>query len=156
MHEPELRQGPSRAARWPMPFGIETECHRQFRSMSSVYQRTGGLATGDAVAQRLAIFSDQPISVMARWIVDRIVVSFRWQSQTLVPLFQFDTAPMSLHAEVADIVRELIPAFDDWETALWFSEPNGWLGGGVPAEMVLRHRGAVLEAARADRFVALG
>ena len=53
----------------PPPAGVETGRHRQYLSMLDVFQKTGGLGTGDEVAQRLSIGSDQPISKMARWIV---------------------------------------------------------------------------------------
>jgi hypothetical protein len=134
----------------PPPSAVESGRHQQFLSMLKVFQKTGGLRTGDEVAQRLAICSDQPISMIARWIVDRIVVSFQWKSHTLVPLFQFDPVSMSLRNDVADIVRELTLVLDDWETALWFSEPNGWLYGATPAGLVLRDQAAVFKAAQAD------
>jgi hypothetical protein len=38
----------------------------------------------------------------------------------------------------------------------WFVEPNVWLGGAAPIELMNRDVEAVLLAARADRFVAAG
>jgi hypothetical protein len=35
----------------------------------------------------------KPISLVARWIISRTVISFGWRSQTLLPLFQFDEPP---------------------------------------------------------------
>ena len=46
--------------------------------------------------------------------------------------------------------------FDEWELAEWFACPNSWLGGQTPASQVVLDEQAVVEAARADRFVAAG
>ncbi len=50
-------------------------------------------------------------SVLARWIALRQVVSFEWQAQTWLPLFQFDRRDMSIHPELAH----------------WFARPNSSL-----------------------------
>ena len=63
---------------------------RQFLAMSRAYARSGGLASGDEIARRLRRREAQPLSTIARWIVDRRIVSLDWQSQMLIPLFQFD------------------------------------------------------------------
>ncbi len=79
-----------------------------------------------------------------------------WRSQTLLPLFQFDLPSARLRAPVAAAVRELSDVFDDWDLAHWFAQPNVWLGNAAPATLVDAHAGAVLAAARADRFIARG
>ena len=67
----------------------------------------GGVATGDEVAGLMQKHWDQAVSTVARWIVGRSVLSFTWQSQTLLPLFQFDLASMSLRPCVTAVLREL-------------------------------------------------
>jgi hypothetical protein len=100
--------------------------------------------------------SDQPISTLARWIVDREVVHFAWQGATLLPLFQFDRYRVLLDPMVVSVVRELRDAFDDWEIALWFVTPNAGTNGVAPVDEVESNLSAALAAARTDRFVALG
>lgn len=129
---------------------------RQFLSMTQAFGRAGGLTSGDAVARLLRKRSDQPISMLARWIVERTIVSVEWQSQLLIPLFQFDQRDMSLRPCVAQVVQELRSVFDDWELALWFTQPNIWLRDAAPVDVVQRETAAVLEAARTDRFIARG
>jgi hypothetical protein len=129
---------------------------RQLLSMLAAYQRTGGVATGDEVAGLMQKHWDQAVSTVARWIVGRSALSFTWQSQTLLPLFQFDLTSMSLRPCVTAVLRELACAFDDWDLALWFAEPNSWLGDAVPADLVSTDSNAVLKAAQADRFIARG
>lgn len=129
---------------------------RQFLAMNRAYARSGGLASGDEIARRLRRRSEQPLSMIARWIVERRIVSLDWQSQMLIPLFQFDLTDMTLRSDVVEVANELKPVFDGWELAVWFAEPNVWLDGECPAHAIELKPIDVLQAARADRFVALG
>lgn len=120
-------------------------------TMQSVYQSKGGLVSGEAVALLLRDSVDQPLSKLARWIVTRAVVSFASQSQTLLPLFQFDMSTMSLRTGIAEVTRTLSPVFDDTELAKWFVRPNHWLHGAMPLDTIAHDQPFVLEAARADK-----
>ena len=51
---------------------------------------------------------------------------------------------------------ELTPVFDDWELALWFGRGNSSLSGAVPAEKLATSLYDVWQAARIDRFIAVG
>ena len=129
---------------------------RQLLSMVQAFRTTGGVVCGDELAYLLRRRSKQPISIVARWIVGRQVVSFEWQSQTMLPLFQFDPSNMALRSCVVEIVRELVDTYDDWEAAWWFASPNAWLDGAMPVERIDKDAQEVLDAARADRFIARG
>ncbi len=129
---------------------------RQLCLMERGFRSTGGIVSGDDVARLLRRRSDQPLSMLARWIVSREVVHFEWRSRTLLPLFQFELSTMRLGPEVTAIVRELEDVFDDWTMALWFAKPNTWLDDAAPAEVIYRDSRAVMNAARTDRFVARG
>ena len=129
---------------------------RQFFAMRDAFEQQGGLALGDEVAGLMRSRCEQPVSMLARWIVARRVVSFSWRSQTLLPLFQFDRIDMSLHAATCDVVAELVPVFDDWDLASWFAHPNSWLGGASPVDTIARDPASTVQAARADRFIAHG
>lgn len=83
-------------------------------------------------------------------------VRFDWAHQTWLPLFQFEPETTSVRADVLRVVRELGQAFDDWHLARWFVEPNSWLGSRVPLDLMPLDLDAVCNAARADRFVAMG
>jgi hypothetical protein len=129
---------------------------RQFVAMSRVYNRFGGLLRGDDVAQLMRRHCEQPISIIARWIVRREILSFDWRSSTFVPLFQFDIARASLRPEVSQVIQELRPVFDDWDLASWFVHPNAFLNERTPVEAIAGEPEEVLEVARADRFIAAG
>jgi len=129
---------------------------RQFALLQQACAPHGGLAGGDEVARRLRRHAAQPLSMLARWIVGREVISLVWRGQTWLPLFQFDLATMTPHEPVRAALRELADAFDDWDAALWWATPNAWLHGDAPVDAITRDPQAVLQAARADRYVALG
>ena len=73
-----------------------------------------------------------------------------------LPLFQFEPNSLSLRPESQRVVAELAPYFDGWRLALWFAEPNLWLADRSPVDLLETNPTYVLDAARADRFVAAG
>ena len=129
---------------------------RQLAAMSCGFQRCGGLATAEEVIRLMRRQSDQPISTLARWIVDRSIVHFARQGATLLPLFQFDRDRMLLDPMAIGVVQELRDIYDDWEIALWFVTPNTSTSGVAPVDAFESNPMAALAAARTDRFVALG
>jgi hypothetical protein len=82
-------------------------------------------------------------------------VSFVWRGTHWWPLFQFDVR-MSIRLEVARVAGELAAIFADWEFALWFVTPNAWLHDRSPIACVSTDGDATFQAARADRFIAVG
>ena len=120
------------------------------------YVRRGGVACGDELVSLIRTHADQPISRVARWIVGREAVQFKYGHDTVFPLFQFDLAEMSIRSDVRRVLAELAAAFDDAEIAQWFVRPNAWLAGATPVDALQYGVDGVLEAARADRFLILG
>jgi hypothetical protein len=127
---------------------------RQLAAISCGFQRRGGLATADELLRLMRRRSDQPISALARWIVDRTVVHFAWQGVTLLPLFQFDRDRMLVNPVVVSVVQELRDTFDDWQIALWFVTPNASTNGAAPVDAFESDPLAALAAARTDRSAA--
>jgi hypothetical protein len=128
----------------------------EYREMEDAFRASGGLAGSELMTALLCANTDQPISMLARWIVAHDVLGFEWRGRTLVPLFQFDPATMSPRPAVSDVVRELVPVLTEWDISLWFARPNAWLGEAAPVDAIAREPDAVLQAARADRYVAGG
>ena len=129
---------------------------REFLQMSRVYGLHGGLASGDEVAWRMRRHWDQPISLVAKLIVRREVVSLVWRSQLLLPLFQFTMRDMRVLPVVRDVLCELTGVFDDWEIASWIARPNALLRNERPVDLVSIDDEGLVQAARTDRFVARG
>jgi hypothetical protein len=121
------------------------------RAQRAVFERTGGLVPEDEAARLLGAEVDGP---GLRALVDaRRVVAVVDRGQRLVPLFQFDGARALPCAGVRAALAELVDVLDADETASWFARPNPWLGGLAPAQAVRAAPGAVLQAARAERFI---
>lgn len=133
-----------------------TQAEREFAAMLVAFRLGGGIVSGEGLARLLRVRHDQPVSLVARWLVGRSILSLDWRGQTWIPLFQFDRDTMKPRTCVFDIVRELAAAFDDWEMSLWFATPSTWLGDVAPLSMLDRDPRAVLRAAQADRYIALG
>lgn len=127
-----------------------------FNVMTRAFRQTGGISRADDIARRLSTHSDQPISIVARWIVNREALAFGWKGQTMLPLFQFDPCGMTLRPGVTVILRELSDVFDNWGCALWFAQPNVWLGDRPPVDLMETGLREVLDAARVDRYIARG
>ena len=125
----------------------------ELKTMQAAFARTGGLATGDQVAQRLSAHSDQAVSLVARTIVNRRVVTFELRTSILIPLFQFDIRRMRVRSEVSALLLELNDVLDDWDVALWFAQPNDWLQGIAPVDSFLNDPEATYKAARTERYV---
>ena len=128
---------------------------QRFVALQHAYRSTGGIVTGESLTLLLREQVEQPISLLARWIVNREIVSLGWRGDVWLPVFQFDPAGV-VQPGVRQIIAELSDAFDDWELAEWFAMPNCWLRGESPASAVGIGAPGVLQAARADRFVAMG
>jgi hypothetical protein len=126
------------------------------RSMEREYVSRGGLARGDELLALVRTRCDQPISRVARWIVGREAIQYRSGTEAAFPLFQFELSDMSIRPAVAGVIAELSPALDDIELAEWFVRPNATLAGAMPADVIDDDPGAVIAAARADRFVIRG
>ena len=124
--------------------------------LRSAFRTSGGVVGSETMTRLLRGRWDQPVSVLARWIVDREVVHFRVDGQIMLPLFQFDLKALTLLPEVSVVLHQLRDAFDDDAIADWFAMPNAWLAGASPAEAIHREAPAVLQAARVDRFALEG
>jgi Protein of unknown function (DUF2384) len=127
-----------------------------FDAMIGAYKTCGGTARADDLAQLLEERKKGNFVSVAKRIVSRDIFSFEWQSHFWVPMFQFHLHDMSVKQEVRRVVHELAAVLDNWTLAQWFTEPNAWLKGRRPVDMVDRQFSDVLNAARADRFVATG
>jgi hypothetical protein len=120
------------------------------------FASTGGAWSCEVALELLRQSNGQPISKLARWIVSDQIVRFVQRHRWFIPAFQFSLPEMVPRPAVASVVAELRGAFDEQEIVSWFASPNSWLGGKRPAELVARKQGCVVQAARADRFIAAG
>lgn len=130
---------------------------RRMAAVELACRRHGGMASAVEVVNMLSQCNHaQPLSRVARWLVAGDVVSFEWQARAWLPLFQFELSAMSVRPEVTAVIRELSSVFDEWDLVSWFTSPNTWLANMTPVAAMTSLPAAVMEAARADRFIARG
>jgi hypothetical protein len=157
---------PSRPAAVPTIYTQRTNATipLHWLATAAAFSSTGGLVSGEDLAELIRhrcevagwLPESQPLSLVARWIASRAVISLESPWGPLFPLFQFDLPTASVVDAMAPLLGELRAVFDDAELALWFVSPNDWLGGARPVSAMHHSLPAVLQAARADRFLAGG
>jgi hypothetical protein len=122
--------------------------------MLESYRGSGGLARAQEVVALSKRCGGPDVAMLGSWIAERAVICFDWQSQTWLPLFQFNAFDMTRQPELRPVFAELTSVYDAWELANWFVQPNPWLANRIPVDTFASDLSAVLHAARADRFVA--
>jgi hypothetical protein len=128
----------------------------QLAELQHAYRDLGGVLGGDDLSLLLRGHCAQPISLLARWIVDGRVLSIDVGGQRWLPMFQFDPQTLQARRGIEQVIGELRGAYDEAELVQWFATPSTWLADARPAEVIAGDPAAVVAAARADRFVALG
>jgi hypothetical protein len=127
---------------------------RAFVALLDACRPTGGLAPAEELLVSFKHRGGPDVSMLARWIVARQVISFAWHARTWLPLFQFCPRDMTPRRELGPVVAELNAVYDECELATWFATPNLSLAGRSPLNAFDSDALAVVRAARIDRFVA--
>ena len=147
-----LRYAPD-AERFPHPGEQELDADQQFIAMLDACRGCGGLARTHEVIALSRRCGGPDAETLARWNAERKLISFEWQSQCWFPLFQFNRSDMTPQSELGQVIAELSAVYDACEIANWFVQPNPWLADRTPADTLPLDHAAVLNAARADRFI---
>lgn len=145
----------SMAAAGRLPQAVSGDRDADFAAMRAAYQAKGGFARGDDLARLLEDRGRGDFTRLARLIVGREVFGFEWRHTLWIPMFQF-TADLTLKPGLKEVLAELASEYDGQRLAAWFVEPNGWLEEARPIDVLDTIPAEVLQAARADRFVATG
>ena len=127
-----------------------------FASATAAYECSGGLLAADTVAMTLDRRQGQGISRVARWIVDRRVLSIAGFGGFWLPAFQLNPVTWTPRVELAPVLATLPPPTETWCWTDWFAEANELLHGRRPADLLACAPGEVLQAARQLRFVCMG
>ncbi len=151
--------GHARDAGEPTPQSVpEHHTDEEFITLLDSYRGSGGLARSQEMFVMFGLHARSNVVTLAQWIGRRNVISFDWNSKIWLPLFQFNRSEMTLQPQpgLGQVLAELGAVFDCWEIAHWFAQPNAWIADRTPADTLKRDVLAVLNAARADRFIAAG
>ncbi|MCK9687111.1 hypothetical protein [Scleromatobacter humisilvae] len=116
------------------------------------YGAHGGLASTDELVGLMRPHWRQPISILAKWIVGRKVVSFMSRTQFVLPVFQFARPQMTPNEAVGDCSIALADLLGVEAFAAWFVRPCEWLGRRMPVDLLANDPGAVVDAAGRTRL----
>ncbi len=136
----------------------EYHTDEEFITLLDSCRGSGGLARSQELFVMFGLHARSNVATLARWIGQRNVISFDWNSKIWLPLFQFNRCNVTLQPQpgLSQVLSELGAVFDSWEIAHWFAQPNAWISDRTPADTLKRDVSTVLHAARADRFIAAG
>jgi hypothetical protein len=106
-----------------------------------------GAWTAAEVAERAGSTSTNRSALASSWRAAARVLGVEWKSRTVFPAFQFgaDGQPRPVVADILTHLRR--SGLDDWQAALWFASPTGWLGDRRPVDVLTQDPGAVEAAA---------
>jgi hypothetical protein len=136
----------------PVALGVDL----QFIALLDSYRPSGGLARAQEALELFTRRCGPDLATVARWMAQREVLCLDWHAQSWMPMFQFNWVDMAPLPQLAPVLAELNPVYSPWALAAWFAQPNAWLDGQRPAEVLASNPEGVLNAARADRFMAMG
>jgi hypothetical protein len=141
---------------WRVRNPLWTGTTTDLRAAEIIDAYAGHIVDGHELVRRLRIRESQPISVVAKLLVNRQLLSFSWRGQFILPLFQFCQPDMSVLPAVGDVLAELGTAFDNEDASIWFCRANSSLANATPMDTIERDPGAVIAAARMDHFALAG
>ena len=129
---------------------------RDHSAMLAAFRSSGGIARGDDLGRLLDDLHRGDFISLARLIASGSVFGFVWRESFWIPMFQFELRDLSVKPNGQAVLAELGSAYAGWSLASWFAEPNDWLHGRAPVDLLNTDLPAVLGAARADRYIVNG
>ena len=144
------------AACMPRQYPPVRSADQQFITMLDAYRDTGGIARARELIQLCRSHGGPTVAMIAAWIDSRAVICFEWRADIWLPWFQFHRHDLTPHPQLVPVFGELNAVYDPWDSAGWFAEPNPWIAHRAPVDALLTDLPGVLQAARADRFIANG
>jgi hypothetical protein len=127
-----------------------------FIAMLDAYRPYGGLSRLHGLTAGGRIRSEGRESVVGDLVAEGGLFGFHWHDDVWIPMFQFNMPGPTVASGPQRVVAELGCGFDGWALANWFVQPHEWLACDSPIECLGSRLDAVLEAARADHFAAMG
>lgn len=127
-----------------------------FNALRHAFRPSGGIARGDDLARLLEDHRCGDFISLARFIAQHEIFAFQWRDSFWIPMFQFDLKDLSIREGPHRVLAELESVFDGWALAMWFAQRNWWLHEHRPVDLLESDLDSVLQAARADRFIANG
>jgi Poly(hydroxyalcanoate) granule associated protein (phasin) len=142
-------QAPGRVVPAPGP-AAETAQLRRNADARRAFLAEFGTLTSREVAEFAGSRAKNRAALANRWKAAGQIFAVEAGGQTLFPAFQCSRNDGQPRPVIAEILAALQPRFSGWQTALWFTGRNGWLGSRRPVEVLEAEPGAAAEAARRE------
>jgi hypothetical protein len=109
--------------------------------------REWGAWSAGELADRAGSAAANRSALAAAWRSVGRVIGVEWRGRTIYPGFQFaaDGQPRSVIGRVVSHLRRA--GLSDWQIALWFTSPTGWLDDRRPVDLLEEEAAAVEGAA---------
>ena len=131
----------------PTPAALR-QASRNAQARASLLQEFGALSA-EQVHELAGSKARNHFALATRWRQEGRIFGVNHGNKTYYPGFQFDADGQPL-----TIISDVIAAFgensDGWQTALWFTLANGWLGGQRPVDLLRSDLDGLLDAARQE------
>jgi len=122
------------------------QARRNAQVRRRLLEEFGALTSGE-VADAASSKAANRASLANRWREEGRVFAVRLGDLQLYPAFQFDEHGKPLRGVSAALKQLGEGRLSDWQTALWFTTPSGWLGGRRPVDRLGEDPEAVAGAA---------
>ena len=133
----------------PSPAAV-LQARRNAEARTALLQEFGALRSQE-IADFAASRAANRAALANRWRAEGRLVAVPVGDQLLYPGFQFNAEgkPKPVIARALEELRGITNT-SDWQLALWFTSPTGWLGGRRPVDLLDEHPDSVVEAARRE------
>ena len=135
--------------RGPLSDAAVLQARRNAQARSELLDEFGALTSAE-VADAAGSRASNRASLASRWRDEGRVFAVRVGDGQLYPAFQFGEDGRPLEAVSGALARLRPGGLSDWQTALWFTSPNGWLGGRRPVDLLDEEPEAVVAAAERE------
>ncbi|HXM69883.1 MAG TPA: hypothetical protein VN970_02025, partial [Thermoanaerobaculia bacterium] len=108
-----------------------------------------GALSSKQVAELVGSRANNRAALANRWKAQGVIFAVEAGGQSLFPAFQFAEDGQA-RPVVAEVLAAFGPKAAGWQTALWFTGANGWLGGKRPVDLLKSAPEAVAAAARRE------
>ncbi len=133
-----------------------THLRRNAEARVAFFQEFGTL-TSQEVAAYAGSSAANKAALANRWKTEGRIFAIETGGKTRFPAFQFSADDGQPLSAIAEILKILQPRLSGWQTALWFTGRNGWLGAKRPVDILTSDPAAAVEAARQEaEALALG
>ena len=133
----------------PTPAAV-LQARRNAEARTALLEEFGALRSHQ-VADLAGSRASNRAALANRWRAEQRVVAVPVGDELLYPGFQFspEGRPHPVVGEALAALRS-DPHTSDWQAALWFLSPTGWVGGRRPVDLLDEDPDAVVEAARRE------